>query len=246
MQSPETNCTTVDLTNFIPTPSTCKPRTVHNPSNTSILRFRLDTIPTPTCRLRPISFVLPTYRVVRFLSIPAAAPAHALTPTPTPAPAFTMGGSAFSSLPDAPYTPRMPPDVYRRAMHACHATLRHLFVFVATPIEGPGKTDYGDIDVLVAVERRVAFPRSSDDAVPRTSRDLMATIQGLLGAERAIIHPTGESANLAIRWPRDMEGGVQAGDSSTPETKYIQVDVRICPDLDQFCWVSIGSSSRTR
>ncbi|KAL2178626.1 uncharacterized protein P884DRAFT_276528 [Thermothelomyces heterothallicus CBS 202.75] len=135
-----------------------------------------------------------------------------------------MGGSAFSSLPDPPYTPRMPPAVYRRALSACNALLSEIFVCVASPIEGPGKKDHGDIDILVALEKRTVFPRTRDDSIPRSPHELMAIIQHQLGAKHAIVHPAGTSAHLTIQWPSDMD------------QHYVQVDVHICPDIDDFCW----------
>lgn len=160
-----------------------------------------------------------------------------------------MGGSAFSSLPDPPYTPRMPPAVYHHVRSACHAALRELFVYVATPIEGPGKKDHGDVDVLVALERRVAFPRKPGDSVGRPPVELMEEIKRLLSADHAIVHPAGTSANLAVRWPSEADvrastdgkvhrgGDGEADGLEAPAAKYVQVDVRICPDLDRLCWV---------
>ncbi|KAL2269892.1 hypothetical protein VTJ83DRAFT_2076 [Remersonia thermophila] len=159
-----------------------------------------------------------------------------------------MGGSAFSSLPNAPYTPRMPPEVYRQVVSACGAALRDLFVCVATPIEAPAKRDYGDIDMLVALERRVLFPRAHEDATPRQPRELMSSIQSVLGAEYALIGPSGCSANLAIPWPSDLDkqaedigtgsGGGGVEDSHRGgEKKYIQVDIRVCPDVNNLCWI---------
>ncbi|KAL2020164.1 hypothetical protein VTK56DRAFT_8688 [Thermocarpiscus australiensis] len=158
-----------------------------------------------------------------------------------------MGGSAFSSLPNPPYTPRMPPAVYRRVRSACHAALRELFICVATPIEGPGKKDHGDVDILVALERRFMFPQTPDDQNQTSPHDLMADIQRLVQAEYAIVHPTGMSANLAIRWPPGLEDQVStedevrgvgevAGEDGDSRDKYIQVDVRICQNVDQLCW----------
>ncbi|SPQ18959.1 ac2f5037-d2d8-49ad-88c3-e09e06d5ec42 [Thermothielavioides terrestris] len=51
----------------------------------------------------------------------------------------------------------------------------------------------------------------------------MAAIRTLLGAEYAVVHPRG--------------AGEATGDhGAPPRQKYIQVDVRICSDLDQLCW----------
>ncbi|KAK3362832.1 hypothetical protein B0T25DRAFT_446048 [Lasiosphaeria hispida] len=158
-----------------------------------------------------------------------------------------MGGSAFGSGPNAPYTPRMAPAVYRQVRGLCHAALRELFVFVATPIEGPEKRDHGDLDVLVAVEKRVAFPSTPDDVIPRPPHLLIEAIKKALHADHAII--TNTSANLAIPWPEhlshhdqtdgkaygpDLHGTEEGKESS--RARHIQVDVRICSGLDQLCW----------
>ena len=166
-----------------------------------------------------------------------------------------MGGLAFGTWPGSPYTPRMSPAVYGRVRDACHAQLRELFVYVATPIEGPAKKDYGDLDVLVCLEKRLAFPRTPADATPTTPHDLMGIIKNKLDAEHMIKTPTGMSAHLAIPWPRglgqDLDGddkmagddemnNAHRGNSSDGATKerYVQVDVRVCGNLDKLCWVS--------
>lgn len=153
-----------------------------------------------------------------------------------------MGGSAFSLLPKPPYTPRMPHAIYRRVLASCSTALRELFVCVASPIEGPGKKDHGDIDLLVALERRVVFPTSQDNSISRTPHELMAVVQHMLRAKYAIVHPTGSSANLAIPWPSDADvDSVPLDEAATGHgkstEKYIQVDIRISPDVDQLCWV---------
>lgn len=161
-----------------------------------------------------------------------------------------MGGSAFSSVPDPPYTPRMPPVVYQRAVSECSAALRKLFVCVATPIEGPEKKDHGDVDILVALDRRLVFPQTPDDSIPREPKDLMKDVEHNLCAQYSIIHPpgTGTSAHLAIPWPSDMDehtitpeetpgAGGTAGTLYESKPKYIQVDIRICQSVDELYWV---------
>ncbi|KAK3337334.1 hypothetical protein B0T19DRAFT_447922 [Cercophora scortea] len=160
-----------------------------------------------------------------------------------------MGGAAFASGPSPLNTPRMPSAVYARAKNACHALLRHLFVYVASPIEGPGKTDHGDIDILVALDRRFAFPQKPGDGVQRSPQELMAAIQDALDTRYAIVDRTAMSANFAILWPEEGEeeeaeaetegiGGRDNGnhDEKDPTPRHIQVDVRICNDLDDLCW----------
>lgn len=106
----------------------------------------------------------------------------------------------------------MPSSVYREVRDRCHAALRKLFLCVATPIDGPAKKDYGDIDILVALEKRLVFPvatapvQAAPDQVASPGRgdDMLALIREALGAERMIIERGGMAANLAIPWPEDL------------------------------------------
>lgn len=131
-----------------------------------------------------------------------------------------MGGSAFSSGLDPLFTPRMPPDVYRYVKGMLHARLRELFVCVASPIEGPAKTDFGDVDILVAMEKE-----------PADEQSLLASVQRSLGSERAIIPKGPASANMAIAWPHHL-----LSPGANPRC-HIQVDVHICRSLDEMSWI---------
>lgn len=96
-----------------------------------------------------------------------------------------MGGLAFSKGPDPLYTPRMPRDVYQYVREHCHALLRELFVVVATPIDGPGKSDFGDIDIFVATKREDYFGASAASNFPGAAEKWpFGAIEALLGAER--------------------------------------------------------------
>jgi len=156
-----------------------------------------------------------------------------------------MGGGAFGSGADAPFTPRMPPDVYRKVRDDCHAALRKVFTYVATPIEGPGKKDHGDIDVLVAGERRLSFPAEAQDTEPRSLPDLFAAIKGVLRVNHS--NTVGNAGNFAIPWPAESDGlsaiptgsaDVEANGEETNRPRHIQVDVQICRDFDGLTWVS--------
>lgn len=148
-----------------------------------------------------------------------------------------MGGGAFGSGADAPFTPRMPPDVYRKVRDNCHTALRQIFTYVATPIEGPGKKDHGDIDVLVAGERRLTFPARAQDTDPKTPGDLFALVRKVLQADHGNI--MGNAGNFAIPWPADDQdlAAISAG-SADDKPRHIQVDVQICKDFDDLTWVS--------
>ena len=167
-----------------------------------------------------------------------------------------MGGSAFSPF---LYTPRMPPDVYAHVLSEVHRKLHTLYEHVETPVEAPGKVDYGDLDVLVYS--------------PLVSRNLMvlpnavtegAEIALLLGAETWKRARGSEEMHLALPWPKEFasksEGTspteaqtqttqnsyaisvpsnalAQLALSSTataPRRAYIQVDLHICPNLKTY------------
>ncbi|KAI9155683.1 hypothetical protein HJFPF1_08272 [Paramyrothecium foliicola] len=147
-----------------------------------------------------------------------------------------MGGSAFASGPDALFTPRMSPHVYEISKAQYHAVLRELYHCVASPIEGPGKEDFGDIDIVVA------WPSFTSDGIQHAFR----TIKETLGAVK-VIYEGGKStsANFAVPWPAavaNVERSSSDGRNPSPmehgaEDKFVQVDVKICSSLDQFQWM---------
>ncbi|KAK2032000.1 hypothetical protein LX32DRAFT_237204 [Colletotrichum zoysiae] len=69
-----------------------------------------------------------------------------------------MGGCAFADY--GLDTPRMPPEIYEHVKANCTAALRELYVCVASPIEGPEKKDFGDIDIVVTWEKAALRPGS--------------------------------------------------------------------------------------
>src|SRR6187549_3258987 len=143
-----------------------------------------------------------------------------------------MGGSAFSSGPNPLYTPRMPTSVYHTVKEICLAKLRTLFECVASPIDGPGKQDFGDVDILVAWPKPVLF-LASDVSATTAFRESMTIIQRVLGAERAIIVNGQTSSNMAIPWPVTAESPPEEG----KPPRFIQVDVRICDSLENLAWM---------
>lgn len=98
-----------------------------------------------------------------------------------------MGGLAFTKGPYPLYTPRMPCGIYEYVRRNCHAILRELFVIVATPIEGPGKSDFGDIDIFVTLRKEEYFGGFVSPIIPGAEEKYpFDTIKELLGAERKI------------------------------------------------------------
>lgn len=142
-----------------------------------------------------------------------------------------MGGSAFSVGAAPLRTPRMPPHIYHTQKQRYQALLRQLYVHVDSPIDGPGKADFGDIDFLVFQRREDApvAPPHLENTKPAT--ELIHEVATLLGAERTIV-TTSAASNLAVPWPAD-----QVSETDASEQKYIQVDVRISPSLESHRWM---------
>jgi hypothetical protein len=176
-----------------------------------------------------------------------------------------MGGAAFTSGPDPLNTPRMPPHMYIRMRDECQFKLKTLFHRVHTPIEGPGKPDFGDVDLMVAndkvpgrsvqdalreVKEALGAEREKNDkktqsfAVPWPHDENESTIKGVNGegddSEASTIIPgtTGEVAGTSS----DTSGGLSATSeinesASTPPKRYVQVDVRICGSEQELEWM---------
>ncbi|KAK1724085.1 hypothetical protein CaCOL14_013229 [Colletotrichum acutatum] len=176
-----------------------------------------------------------------------------------------MGGSAFASGDNPLDTPRMPATVYERAKAGCFAALRELYLCVASPIEGPEKQDYGDIDILVAWERApfvgkcggktapMSTPRRQEEREEGEAWFEMANDCGE-GQERTPSHSIMSmyEARKAIFAALDAKRAIYspAGDNyaipwpvtdtemDTDEPKrFIQVDLTICSSLQQLQWI---------
>lgn len=146
-----------------------------------------------------------------------------------------MGGSAFSVGPNPLFTPRMPKNIYLAVRDKYCALLQQHYVCVASPIEGPGKLSFGDVDILLCL------PRSPVQISPQEHIDLIGSV---VGAHRTIFQKgNGISANFALPWPEEEEQeGVEEDtrvtrDTSAGETKFIQSDIRLCETLESFHWM---------
>ncbi|KAM7211438.1 hypothetical protein V8F06_013169 [Rhypophila decipiens] len=145
-----------------------------------------------------------------------------------------MGGSAFAAY--GLRTPRMPPNVYKHVKKCCLDKLSELYVITASPIEAPEKEDFGDVDVLVAVERPPAGTRVNENPPSHGSgqntHNQLLTIGQKLQASHSIILSPPVSANFAIPWPAGLEGNAEQQHAE----RFIQVDVRICRTEQQLKW----------
>lgn len=129
-----------------------------------------------------------------------------------------MGGAAFT-IGDTPLnTPRMPRDIYETVNKNCQVLLKERFIHVETPIDGPAKEDFGDVDILVCEPREA---KQLEDAA------WVAEVARILGTDKSVYTKgNGAAGNFAVRWP-----GPDAGD------KWVQVDVRVCSSLQEMHWI---------
>ena len=111
-----------------------------------------------------------------------------------------MGGNAFTSGPTPLTTPRMPPRLYYSLRDHYLSLLFPLYEEVATPVEAPSKTSYGDIDVLVSQ------PKS-------TSTETLAKA---LSAVRTCTTSGSPTSSFALPYPGRSDA-------------YVQLDIHLCP-----------------
>ncbi|KAI0395865.1 hypothetical protein F5Y17DRAFT_168656 [Xylariaceae sp. FL0594] len=140
-----------------------------------------------------------------------------------------MGGQVFATGADALVTPRLSPDSYRAVRDHCQEILRQHFVVVAVPIEGPGKKDFGDVDIFVAWPRQQLFPSSKWPPAVN-----MQTVYEALGAVR-MKQDRPDSASVAIPLG-PLLYKVKRPHDGTKKT-YLQVDVHIFYSFEDLCWM---------
>ncbi|CAG9977608.1 unnamed protein product [Clonostachys byssicola] len=147
-----------------------------------------------------------------------------------------MGGNAFASGPEPLPTPRMPKGVYLLVKERCYSILREMYDVVDSPIEGPAKEDFGDLDILL-FGPKPGLPQDNAAGIKQVAQALNAA---------RVIYIRDSSSNLAIPWPSDVdypptaeesaEGEEQSESQAPAVAPHIQVDVRICDDLKKLQW----------
>ncbi|KAI6779327.1 uncharacterized protein J7T54_000425 [Emericellopsis cladophorae] len=150
-----------------------------------------------------------------------------------------MGGSVFSSGPDSLRTPRMPKDVYFDRKERIISILQDHFQTVDTPIEGPEKEDFGDIDIVL-----YGFKYRNP-----SRENIVELLESELSAVRSkIVNHEEISLSVAIPWDIDSDsesssdGSVRTAirdgpDTPPPPVDYIQVDLRVCDTFHRLEWV---------
>lgn len=130
-----------------------------------------------------------------------------------------MGGPAFKE--HGLSTPRMPPAVYHFALKQIEGKLSMLFRRVAHCIEGPGKTDYGDLDILALPDFGKPVPSLNDISVLLNAKSYNEGSNGVIAP--AISGPAEAASPQAIaKRPAPWVGHLtaQSKSRSTPRTLY--------------------------
>ena len=135
-----------------------------------------------------------------------------------------MGGQAFAHLSPPLSTPRMPRSIYNQVLARTHAILKQHYRLVGSPIEGPGKDTFGDVDVVVLDP----IPDSPLHGIT-SGPQLAAQLSQLLGAKHHILEKGNPTMNLAVPWPTEAE------EISVVEI-YVQLDVKLCSSEKMFEW----------
>ncbi|KDQ62439.1 hypothetical protein JAAARDRAFT_30349 [Jaapia argillacea MUCL 33604] len=117
-----------------------------------------------------------------------------------------MGGKAFSQLLPRASFPRMSPSKYQSLKATYLPRLRGLYGLVEVPREAPEKTDHGDLDFIVA------FPKEGLEH---------SEVKAALGASASIPLDGNRTSHFAV--PAEMG-----------EDEYIQVDVHVCADKEEW------------
>jgi len=107
-----------------------------------------------------------------------------------------MGGKAFAHADPPLETPRMPHAAYLEAKNTVIRRLSEKFHWINVPMEGPGKKDHGDVDVLVCDMNGIDIFKES----------VLDAISDALGAESRIIEGGSShfAAHFAIPWPEHI------------------------------------------
>ena len=146
-----------------------------------------------------------------------------------------MGGNAFANCKPPLDTPRLPPHIYFQLRDHYIDILRKFYRYADTPVEGPEKADYGDIDVIVAepLETSPMLNGTMDgtvDSLP-TEALLLATAQEPPHALHTLLKPActlhqlnSPTTSFAIPHPH-------------LEDFYIQLDVHVCTSRRQGLWM---------
>lgn len=150
-----------------------------------------------------------------------------------------MGGKALLALLPHATFPRLSPTLYNAIKSHLHTRLSPLFDRVATPHEAPEKLDHGDIDFIVASPQLGLKHHDVERALGTTSQHSIPSPE--VGAGTSHFALSLVVLERELGFVEDGAGhSIPRGHSSLLVTKadvdgrYVQVDVHLCPDVEDF------------
>lgn len=162
-----------------------------------------------------------------------------------------MGGKAFLNCDRPLNTPRLQPRLYFLTRNRYITELKTLYHNVETPIEAPGKADYGDIDILVSgpVQKKITDLGKTSPKTSKQSHTSRAA-EGLLqahGSDGKVDAPKIPLTHLeAIKtllrpsqtlYVRQSPSLTLALPHPTLSDAHIQVDIHLCPTVAEWEWL---------
>lgn len=145
-----------------------------------------------------------------------------------------MGGSAFATHTPPLPTPRMPPKIYEQVLNHTKFVLSQHYTHVESPVEAPGKTTFGDVDILVTGALNDGFDPE------KTSRSAVAdNLVRVMGAVASIYHSANPTINLAVPWSLASTTTPSNNENITPskhEARFVQIDVHHLTSPANFKW----------
>lgn len=100
-----------------------------------------------------------------------------------------MGGNAFKSILSESAFPRLTPAVYRVLKARLLSSLQTLYSHVAVPAEAPEKSDYGDLDFVVA------YPNTNTNSLVNVRPEV---VQKAIGASHMLPMEGNRTSNFAV------------------------------------------------
>jgi hypothetical protein len=139
-----------------------------------------------------------------------------------------MGGSAFKLYMPPLNTPRMSLDIYTQVLQRTLALLQKHYQLCASPIEAPGKTTFGDVDILVALPFSETYnPFVKDGGIFMVP--VAHKLKLLLYAEALITTKNNPTIHFAIPWPNNNT-------PNSEEKDFVQIDVHHLRTKESHQW----------
>lgn len=109
-----------------------------------------------------------------------------------------MGGNAFAAeLSDSAF-PRLPPAVYVALKSRLVPALDALYSHVTVPIEAPEKPNYGDLDILVYLPKRIGEEATVHMSASTTPAVTPGIVGQAIGARYSNLMDGNRTSNYAV------------------------------------------------